>query len=248
MTSHTLNVDNAWNAVSLEERLELIAKCQAFGILAASMVFIFVGAIAYGFDQIWLLLAGVAMAVIAMPAFASYSWRRHKPTLILNYLAVRSVARRYAYGYVLPELGFVIIFRGRITRIFSSKEEEELFKQQQEVDLDDQSNAHMSKDVWICLLRGGIIALSEQKGGARLEYITAISPNVVMRKGKREDGFSEDDIIVEGIGNMPGRKVVIQSKYPGTLYVFERKLARLIENSKDSVIRLAAQWQNRPTR
>ena len=209
------------------------------------MVFLFVGAIAYGFDQIWLLLAGVALGVVAMPAFANYSWRRYKPTIILSYLAVRSVARRYAYGYALPDMGIVLIFRGKITRVFASKEEEELFKQEQEVDFDNQSSAQMSKDVWICLLNGGIIAMSEQKGGAKLEYITAIAPNVVVKKGNGDQGFSENDVVIEGIGNMPGRKVVLQSKYPGALYVFERKLNRLLEDSKLNPVRLAMQWQNK---
>ena len=78
MSTGTLNINNAWNAVALEERLELISKAQAQGTVAAVASFFLMGAIAYGFDQIWLLAAGAISAFLAFPLFANHRWRiRH---------------------------------------------------------------------------------------------------------------------------------------------------------------------------
>ncbi len=237
----SLSVNDAWHSVSLEERLELIARSQAYGIAAAMLSMLLMGTIAYGFDQIWLLAGGAALSVLVIPFFSDYSWRQDKPKLILNYLAVRSVARRYAYGYEIPDINIVLIFRGKMKHLFANKEEEELFKQSQEVDF--YTNNSREKDVWICLLQSGIVILSERPGGARLEYVTAITPNVRVRKPTSTEEAKPESVVIEGIGSALGRTVAINSKYPGALYVFEKQLDRLIPYSERNQKKLASIWK-----
>lgn len=237
MSSGTLNINNAWNAVALEERLELISKAQAQGTVAAIASFFLMGSVAYGFDQIWLLTAGAITAFLAFPFFANHRWRHGKPELILSYLAVRTVARRYAFGYRIPELDIILIFRGQLKQVFRTKEEEELYRQQQDVDFST-SRADI-KDVWICLLRGGVVILSEKTGGAKLEFITNISSRVICRKPTANEDISPDSVVVSYEQSGLHRTVAVTSKYPAALYVFEKQLSRLIEHAREKNRQLA---------
>lgn len=234
----TLSVENAWNAVALEERIELISRAQAEGIVAAITYLLFIGAVAYGFDKIWVLAGGSVGTLLVIPLFASYSWRRTKPALILSYLAVRSVARRYAYGFNITDFDIVLIFRGRMEERFSSEEDEVIMRQRDDVDID--SPYEREKEVWICLMRGAIVILSEKKGGAKLEFIAPIMPDCTCRKASPQDNAPHRGLILTGAGPSKGRKIVLSSTYPGALYVFERQLARLLVEVTKGYERLMA--------
>lgn len=233
-----LSVDDAWNSVALEERLELISRAQANGIFAAFITVLIVGTIAYGFDQIWLLAGGVAISPFVFSLFSSYSWRRGKPALILAYLAVRTVARRYAYGYNLNEIDIVLIYRGKMRELFSSKEEEEINKQRISVDFDGGAKLESDKEVWVCLLRGGIILLSERTGGAKMEFITAIGPEMGCKRYTKDEELPTHTLQIDGIGQSRGRSVLIWSGSPGAQYVFERRVNSLVSEAAATVERL----------
>lgn len=222
------SIDRAWNAVALEERLELVNRAHATGILAGAMSLLLMGTIGYGFDQIWLLLAGLGVSFFITPMFTSYSWRRYKPQLILAYLAVRTVARRYAYGCNIVDLDTVLIFRGFMEQRFANATEEALFRQEQGVDIDE-SSPQEKKSVWIALLRGGVVLLSERPGGAKLEFASAITAEFVCKKIEPKDDRESVEILLTGAtGQSRGRTVAISSKYPAALYVFEKHLSRLV--------------------
>lgn len=229
--SGLVSVDHAWQSVSLEERLELISRAHANGIVAMVCCVLLMGGIAYGFDEIWILAAGVAGSLFVFPLFSSYSWRREKPALILAYLAVRTVARRYAYGYDMPDIDIIFIYRARMKEVFSSKEEELFARQRERLDYDSVTTEH--KDVWVVLLRGGIVILSEKDGGARLEFLTFINHDTVIRKPTNAEGIQDEKaLVIEGVLNSKGRAVVLTSRYAGAHYVFERRLGALIVEQK----------------
>jgi hypothetical protein len=230
-----LSIDEVWNTVALEERLELISRSHAQGAIAASVFMVYMGAVAYGFDQIWLLPAALFGAMLVFSLFSTYVWRRGKPQLILSYLAVRSVARRYAYGYGIPELDVILIFRGQMREIF---EEGGLAEQKQAVDLD--SSGVGDRDVWICLLRGAVMILSERPGGAKLDFVSQVSEEIECRKPTAKDGDDLPDrtIIVHGAGISRGRRVALFSRYAGALYVFEKQLQGLIFEHRHAVEKL----------
>jgi hypothetical protein len=217
---NALSVNDAWNSVAPEERIRLLAQAQAFGLLAAILSFIFVGSVAYGFDQVALLLVGLAVSFLFFPLFANQYWRREKPKLILSYLAARSVARRYAYGYRFKELDIILIMRGSIERVFNNKEEEEIFK----LNSRSMENSNYIEDVWICLLRGGIVILSERPGGAKLEFITKIEPSLVCKQDDKKES-----VTIQGIVHGEKQQIVLRSNSLGALYVFDRFCNRLVK-------------------
>lgn len=223
-----LSIRNAWNAVAVEERIELVSRAQAEGIMAAGCFIILMGAIGYGFDQIWVLASGALCSLLIMPLFSSYAWRRLKPEMILKYLAVRSVARRYAYGYKITSYDVILTFRGELEQRYRTKDEQVAAEQSQKVDFFD-SDSKKARDVWICLMRGGLVVMSERLGGAKLEFITPIDLDVICREPLPEDEAPEDSAVIIG---EKGRKVIITSRYPGALYVFRKQFPRLIEEFK----------------
>ena len=228
-----VSIDDAWNAVALEERLNLLSRSHAHGIMAGLGGFWLLGTIAYGFDQIYLLAGGLVAAFFLVPLFMSYSWRRGRPALILAYLAVRTVSRRYAYGYNITDLDIILIYRGTMNEVYRNREEEELTRQKQSVDFD--SSMDNEKSVWICLLRGAVVILSERAGGAKLEFLAPVTNELGIRKPRGDEPGSETAVAVEGTGQSKGRVVVIDSKSVGAQYVFEKQLARLISEYKPPV-------------
>ncbi len=221
------SIDDAWNTVALEERLDLLSRAHAHGIMAGLASFFLLGSIAYGFDQIYILLGGFLAAFFLVPMFTSYSWRRGKPALILAYLAARTVSRRYAYGHNLSDLDIVLIYRGVMREIFANREDEELTRQRQSVDFDS-AGADDDKPVWICLLRGAVVILSERTGGAKLEFIAPVTNELGIDKADRNEGFSDNAIMLEGVQMSKGRKIILDSPSSGAQYVFGRQLQRLV--------------------
>jgi len=240
--SQALGIKEAWNAVALEERFEMIARSKAEGIVASGAFAFVMGSVAYGFDEIWLLVVAAAGAVLVMPLFASYSWRKNKPATIMAYLAVRSVARRYAYGYKISDFGVVLIFKGELEELYASEADEQLAAQKETVDFD--STRQRRKNVWLCLLRGGLVALSERPGGAKLEFLCAVAPELIVRKPLSSEDYSPRSVILESPATTGVvRKVVISSAYSGAMYVFEKQLLRL--KDEDSLRRERQEQQMR---
>ena len=237
-SNESLNIERAWQAVALEERLEMISSAQAHGILAAALVSLLIGAVAYGFDNIWLLLGSLVGALTIMPLYTSYEWRKSKPELILKYLAVRSVARRYAFGAAISNFDVILIFRGVFREVYNSEEQERLAKQQQDTDLEGSSQED-EKEVWICLMRGGLVVLSECRGGAKLEFVTPTAADVVCRRSSAEDQAPDNWVLVQGTGISKGRTAAISSRFPAALYVFEKQLSRITEELDKSRKKLA---------
>ncbi len=221
-----LRVEEAWNGVSVEERFELVARAKAHAFIVALAASFLFGAIAYGFDNIWLLCIALVVGSISMSISGGKFWRRHKSELILTYLAVRSVSRRYAYAYKIPAIDIILIFRGQIERLYSSEEEKVLARERENVGFDTISK--QTNPVWICLLRGAVLVLSERPGGAKLEYIAPINPNLNIRRQNEKEGTTTPTagIIISGVNNQID--ILVTSPYKGALYVFEKRLARLI--------------------
>lgn len=234
-----LSIDEVWNTVALEERLELISKAHAQGAIASVVFMIYMGAVAYGFDLIWLLAVAAFGAMLVFSLFSGYVWRTGKPQLILSYLAVRSVARRYAYGYGISDLDVILIYRGQMREIF---EEGGLEGQAQIVDFD--STTVGDRDVWICLLRGAVMILSERAGGAKLDFVAQVSEEIECRKPTNKEGGTDRSLVVMGAGISRGRKIILQSRYPGAMYVFEKQLSGLIHEHRHAQAKLETLRKN----
>jgi len=221
-----LAIDEVWQSVALEERLELISKSQASGILASVVTTFLIGSIAYGLDEIWLLAVAVGGAFFSFPLFSSQTWRTGKPSLILAYLAVRTVARRYAFSYDLPNIDIILIYRGQMKEIFNNESDTELNKQKQTVDFD--SVPENFKSVWIILMRSGVLLLSERRGGAKLEFLSPIIADTKIKDTEEEVYSKEMGSIIVGSGMSKDRKIILKSRYRGAHYVFKKRFEELV--------------------
>lgn len=231
-----LSVKNAWNAVALEERLELVSRAKAQGLVAGVCFILLTGSIGYGFDRIEFLFGGMLASLFVGQLFSFYSWRSNKPEAILEYLAARSVARRYAYGYRMPDLDVVLIFRGFYEQIFTDEELGQLYESTKTVDFS--TKAASKKEVWICLMRGAVVILSERRGGAKLEFICPVTAEAVLRKPRPDEEVSDEALVLEGCGPTKGRIAAITSQYPGAFLVFEKQLQRLLEEARRKAVAL----------
>ena len=229
--TESLSVQNAWNSVALEERLELVSRCQANGLLGSLTFMVMIGAVAYGFDAFYMLALALGGALIVHPMFSSYTWRREKPALILQYLAARSICRRYAYGFSIGDLDIVLLFKGEMEKLFVSEEEELAHLSNQEVTLD--TSTGNTIPVWVCLLRGGVAMISEKRGGAKLEFITPIGRDLSLKTSTDRDGNATGVLKITGCGPSKNKSVALRSRYPAAMYVFEKQLQRLVEEAPD---------------
>ncbi len=206
-----LNEDLAWNTVAVEERIDLMAKVQSQGILFGTASFLVIASIAYGLDQIMLLLVGLCVAFFTTPIFTNYNWRKEKPALILAYLAVRALAKRYIFAYRISKNELYFIYRAQAWQIGPNQEIEE------------------KGDVWVCLFQGGLVVLKEQLGGAKLLFITAITNMTTCRKAEKNESLSQTAVVIEGTEISNGKKIILDSKFVGAQYVLERKMQQLIK-------------------
>jgi hypothetical protein len=103
-------------------------------------------------------------------------------------------------------------------------------RQRQVVDFD--NPIENTRQVWICLLRGAVVLLSERAGGAKLEFLAPVTDELVVRKPRSNETGSEHAIVVEGVGISKGRQIVLESTSRGAQYVFEKQSLRLIAEYK----------------
>ncbi len=239
--TYSLVIENIWNSVALAERIELISKSQASGILAATISIFVVSSIGYGLDNIWFLLVALASGFFIFPLFSSQTWRNGKPSMILAYLAVRTVARRYAHGFNLPNIDIVLIYRGQFEEIFDSREDEELHMQSQSISFDNQESMNRKKDVWIILLRSGILLLSEKRGGAKLEFVTPIQSDTTIDYNQAE---KNPTYRINGSGINKGRNILLSSKYQAAHYVFLKRFQTIAYEAAKSQDTLEKLRQN----
>lgn len=223
--SSSLAVDEIWQSVSLEERLELISKSHASGLISSIVTIFMVGSIAYGLDKISLLVVAFGCAFFTFPLFSSHTWRTGKPSLILAYLAVRTVARRYAYGFDLPNIDIILIYRAKMKPLYNSTEEEYSHKKR---NFDSESSKSSSVPVWVVLMRSGILLLSEKSGGAKLEFVSPIVHDTNITEYTENLKFGEVACVLEGSGISKGKSVILKTKYKGAHYVFTKRFQQLV--------------------
>jgi hypothetical protein len=215
-----MNVENIWGAISGEEKDELLVRAQANGILASFVFIVLTTSATLGFNQPWISCVGIFCSVIIMPLFANRTWRVQKPTKILQYLAVRSVARRYAYGFGLRRIDIVMMMRGYIQEV-GVQAGQELDIGQMSVDELTKNRLSRKREVWICLMQGGIVVVSEKIGGAKLEFISnfdkGLNSHYLPPDGDSPDAYSGNAIILSSNIRSRQKLVVLTSDYTKTL-------------------------------
>lgn len=226
-TAHALTVKDVWNSINPEEKFDCIEQAQAHGFLTALAFGSCICAIAYGFDYIYLLVLAGLSVVLLSPLATLHSWRKSKPELMLHYLAAQVVGRRYAFNLKFSDLSTMMIFRGVIDR---------------EVEVRHASSGKTETEteelpVWICLLRGGVLVMSESRDGARIEFYGRLDQELSCKMGgdatKKANKHEPLTVELSAVHRIGKTQVTLRGKYQGALYVFERKLNQLIAEAQD---------------
>ena len=214
-----------WRQIPPEEKLQLMSRAHAKGVTVAIITVIICSTIAVGLQLSWIMWGGFVMCPFIFQFAAGKEWRGLRPRIMLEYLAARSAARRYAFTANGKDLTLSFMFRGHMERIFDEDKAQEALE------------AAIAKtkeaEVWVALFADSVILMSEQSGGARLEFSSLLSPEkiqVTSSSGDSRDYSSSKELILASLHKSDRRKVKLTSNYPAALVVFEKKLQSLLAN------------------
>lgn len=215
----TTDANEFWRIIPPEEKLELLSKSHARGIVSAITAIIVGSTLAVGFKWDWFLWGSMLISPLIFQFASGKEWRKVKPQAILKYLAARSAARRYAFAAQSKDLSAVFMFRGYLERLHNrqdvSDEIESIVEGVGEV------------EVWITLFRDCIIMMSERPGGAELKFGYLINEKMTI-SGRSPDGdgdYSNNREVFIAVQEKKNeeKRFKITSKFPAALVVFEKK-------------------------
>src|SRR5262245_17453106 len=113
-------IDNseAWRQIPPEEKFALMSRAHGSGILACGITIILGCTLAVGLHMPWLMWGSMIASPLIFQFAAGKAWRDLRPKIMLEYLAARSAARRYAYTADSKDLTVSLIFRGHAEEMF----------------------------------------------------------------------------------------------------------------------------------
>jgi hypothetical protein len=221
-----------------------MAKANAKGAIAAISFFTIVGTLGVGLYLDWMVWSGLLIAPMIFQLAAGQAWRSLRPTAIMEYLAARSAARRFAFSLNSKDLTIQLLFKGTLLRTRSEDDIKFTFDSVESV-IDETK-------VWIALLTDSIVMMSESKEGASLEVakviddkfqvqgVSAPGDSTYANSRKIRIGFREGKKGVE-------KRFVISSKFPAALIVLEKRLMQILENARAQAIKRSGEEEKEAT-
>jgi hypothetical protein len=215
----TISTDQMWSRIPPEEKFHLLSQSHASGTSAVLLLGLVCGVLAVGLGEQGIMWLALILLPIVFQQTAAKRWRELKPRTILEYLAVRSAARRFAFAARARDLSVHLIVRGNWTEDGPDESEQ----------IATFETGVSSRAVWLILLGDCLVCLSEGAHGATLEYGAHLRDELEMQsvvgessKGKqlplRELRFWKQS---SGQGRISCR---FTTPYPGALAVFEHLL------------------------
>jgi hypothetical protein len=221
------SLDDIWQGIPPEEKLEMMSAAHANGTGWVMAVIVLGGTLAVGLQVEWLLWGSMLMAPMIFQAAAGRTWRAARPISVLEYLAARTAARRYAFVVKSEDLYCRMIFRGVLEKIVEDPDE-------QYEDLFETTMRNNKKEVWVALFGDAVVIMSERWGGAELEFGHLLNEKLLIESNSAEIGtdYSRDkEVFLEYEDRDSGkRRVRVTSRHPAALIVFEKK-AREIQTA-----------------
>lgn len=216
-----MNLDNlaAWRQIPPEEKIALMSRAHSQGILASVIMIVVCCTVAVGLQLSWIMWGSFLICPFVFQFAAGKAWRDIRPRLMLEYLAARAAARRYAFTAKSTMLEPALCFRGQLEHLFDEDKVMEALEASIE-------NNHKIA-AWIVLFPDAVIAMSERPGGARLEFAHLINDKLAIsgESPESEKEYSRHRAVTVGYEdkNRGSRKIRIRSEYPAALMVFEKK-------------------------
>lgn len=204
-----------WRFIPPEEKIALLTNAQTQGVSAAICAILICGTISVGIQEIYLFYASFFIAPLIYQLSAGRAWRGLRPRVMLEYLAARSAARRYAYSANVKDLSVKLMYRGSIKECFYKEELNDVFEKN--------VFGHNIKPVWISLFPDGIIIMEESMGGAELMFSHLINDKITF-KGSSEGYDNDLEITINSTDKRyDNRYFVLTSIYPAAQTVFMKK-------------------------
>ncbi|RME61377.1 MAG: hypothetical protein D6780_01820 [Candidatus Dadabacteria bacterium] len=218
----SLTYDEIWKLVPPEEKLEILAKAQARGIISAVIGIILCAALAIGFSLPMLFWISLIGSPLVFQIAASRMWKMLHPQIVLWYLAARSAARRYAFILKSEDLTIKLIFKGELRNLALEEESRD-------------PTAQKWLPVWVVLFRDCLVIIREMPGGAQLEFGGLLGERLKLEpRDDYEDAsgirYKELYLVFNG-RDAPPQKVLLRSRYQAAMVALEGFIKQAIEAS-----------------
>jgi hypothetical protein len=214
------SLDEVWKRIPPEEKLEMMSAAHANGIAWVLSVIVLGGTLAVGLQIEWLLWGSMLVSPMIFQAAAGKAWRASRPITVLQYLAAKTAARRYAFVIKAQDLYCSMIFRAVLERVIDDPDE-------QYEDLFETKIRDNKVNVWVALFGDGLVVMSERLGGAELQFGHLINEKLTIENNANEIGAdysNEKAVFLEYEDREFGkRRVKLTSRHPAALIVFEKK-------------------------
>lgn len=207
-----------WRLIPPEEKIDLLSRSHGSGILSALTVIVIGATLAVGLQIQMLLWGSLLLSPILFQIAAGKKWKTLRPKMMLEYLAVRTVSRRFAFMLNSRELNPKLIFRGRCQEVF---EEDDV-----QATLAAAFDHVAERDVWIALFTDAIVVMVEDVGGARMHFGCSLLDSVTITGRTPEGGsdYSSSRVVrVEHKERGHIRRVDLTSPHAAALVVFEKQ-------------------------
>lgn len=227
-----------WRQIPPEEKFELIANAHGRSFLCALTAVIIAATIAVGLRLPWLFWTALIISPLIFQFTAGKAWRNLRPKIMLEHLAVRSAARRYAFAHHSQDLGLVTVFRGTLDEKFD--------KEDVSAALEAAVENTREAAVWVALFNDAVIMVSEKMGGAELRFAHLIDDELEVKSQSPQSGseYASDHEVLLTVPDLRGgnaRTFKLTSKYPAALIVFEKKLLQIKARRKEQPADVAAE-------
>jgi len=214
-----------WRLIPPEEKFQLMARAQAKGVLSCLTAIIVCCTLAIGLQLSWLMWAAFLACPFIFQFAAGKAWKHLRPMVMLEYLAARSAARRYAFATNAKDLTLVLIFRGKLERVF---EGEEGAIAALEATIED----NRELECWVALFTDAVVLMSEKPGGAQVEFAHLLNESLNSEGVSPSDkgDYSDDrEVYLSYMDRRSNKlqKIKLTSHFPASLVVFEKKLVTL---------------------
>lgn len=226
-----------WRKVPPEEKLELMARAHAQGVAASLLVLGIAATAAIGLKIPQLFWGAFTAVPFVFQLVSVRAWRGLRPRLILEYLAARSAARRYAFGAHGQDLNSALMFRGELQSEIGDGAPP----------VEDDLLGVVWRPVWVSLFPDTFVIISEQRGGAKLEVARVLDDRLSAKAIGFEPGDdSRERKVVLSFTGKDGNTWTfsVRSQHNAALLAFERKIHGFIAEQKAELERTKLAYQD----
>jgi hypothetical protein len=218
-----------WRQVPPEEKLELLSKAHTAGVLSMLGLILCGATLAVGLRQEWFLWGPLIASPLVFQVAAGRKWRQVRPRVMLEYLAARSAARRFAFTAKAKDLSLKLMFRGYVSEVFDDDAVQEK--------LEASISANKESAVWIALFGDAVVLISERAGGATADFAQPLTEKLGIQVRNPESAKSAytagKEVILSYHSRLLGhRRVRVTSRYPAAMVVFEKGIAQQMKEAQ----------------